>query len=90
MACDAKQVPEDKIIKIANKVLNIETFDLKRFKEEVKQIVVLPDNKLLFQIVNGKNKVFKWKYESRSKSWTDEMKAMAKAHYLKRGKGGNS
>lgn len=89
-ACDAKQVPEDKIIEIANKVLNVETFDLKRFKQEVKQIVVLPDNKLLFQIVNGKNKVFKWQYGSRSKSWTDEMRAMAKVHYLKRGKGGNS
>jgi len=89
-ACDAKQVPENKIIEIANKVLNVETFDLKRFKAEVKQIVVLPDNKLLFQIVEGKDKVFKWKYESRSKSWTDEMRAMAKVHYLKRGKGGNS
>ena len=74
----------------SKQVLNVETFDLKRFKAEVKQIVVLPDNKLLFQIVEGKDKVFKWKYESRSKSWTDEMRAMAKVHYLKRGKGGNS
>lgn len=89
-ACDAKQVPENKIIEIANKVLNVETFDLKRFKAEVKQILVLPDNKLLFQIVEGKDKVFKWKYESRSKSWTDEMRRVAKVHYLKRGKGGNS
>ncbi len=87
--CDAKQVPETKIIEASNKLLNLETFDLKRFEEEVKQIIVLPDNKLLFQIVSGIEQILEWEYEPRSNSWTDKMKDEARVHYLKRGKGGN-
>ena len=87
--CDAKQVPEAKIIEAANKLLNLETFDLKRFEEKVKQLVVLPDNKLLFQIVSGIEEILEWEYEPRSNSWTKEMKDEARVHYFKRNKGGN-
>ena len=63
---------------------------MKRFKAEVKQIVALPNNKLLFQIVGGREQILEWEYEPRSNSWTEKMKDEARAHYLKRGKGGNS
>jgi site-specific DNA recombinase len=87
--CDAKQVPEAKIIEGSNNLLNMETFDLKAFKKRVEQIVVLPDNKLLFQIVDGINEVYEWEYEPRSKSWTKEMRESARLKALARNVGGN-
>ncbi len=88
--CDAKQVPEAKIIEASNNLLDMETFDLNAFKKKVKEIVVLPDNKLLFQIVDGINEVYEWEYEPRSKSWTNEMRKIARVKALERNGGGNN
>ncbi len=86
--CGSKQVPDDKVMEAATSILNLQTFDEKNFIDYIDSIIVMPENRLVFKFYNEETKEYVWEYESRSKSWTNEMKEQARAHYLKRNKGG--
>jgi hypothetical protein len=50
-------------------------------------ILVMPDNRLSFQMKDGTSIDYHWK-TSRSDSWTPEMKEQARLRALKQHKGG--
>jgi len=87
-ACAAKQVPDSKIKEGANSVLNRSGFDEAFFKSKVEQVVVMPENKLVFQMKDGTSKDYKWKEKSRSASWTPEMKEKASKRAFEQHRGG--
>jgi len=87
-ACAAKQVPDSKIKEAANSILNRSEFDEKYFKSKVEQVVVMPENKLVFQMKDGTSKDFYWKESSRSESWTPEMREKASKRAFEQHRGG--
>jgi len=86
-ACTAKQVPDSKIIEAANIILNKNEFNEAYFNSKVEMILVMPDNRLSFQMKDGTSIDYHWK-TSRSDSWTPEMKEQARLRALKQHKGG--
>jgi len=87
-ACAAKQVPDSKIKEGSNSILNRNEFDEAFFKSKVLQVVVMPENKLIFQMKDGTSKDYQWKETSRSESWTPEMKELASKRAFKQHRGG--
>ena len=87
-ACPSKQVPDSKIKKAANTILKTRTFDEIYFKSKVKQVVVMPNRKLIFQLKDGTSIEQYWNKSSRSESWTPEMRGKARNRALKQHKGG--
>ena len=82
----SSRVPEETIKKLSCEVLGITKFDEQIFKNKVSKIVVPSKGKLKF-ILNDGNEVLKtWDYPSRSESWTEKMKEMAKNSELNRRK----
>jgi site-specific DNA recombinase len=86
-ACDAKQVPNDKVIEAANHILNRNEFDERVFKSKVELIKVMPERKLVFQMKDGTSKEYQWRELSRRESWTPEMKEQARMKALSQMKG---
>jgi site-specific DNA recombinase len=86
--CSSKQVPDAKIKEAVNTLLKRSLFDERYFKSNVEQIIVMPDRKLMFHMKDGTTKEYYWKEQSRSDSWTPEMKEQARIRALKQHKGG--
>ena len=85
--CQSKQVPDIKIKEAANNILNREDFNEDYFNLKVKLIEVMPENKLLFHMDEGKSKEYHWEHDSRKKSWTPEMREQARIRALNQSKG---
>ena len=52
-------------------------FDEEAFKRTVDRITVVYPNQLVFHLKDGTERKAEWELESRSKSWTPEMRAKA-------------
>ena len=87
-ACPSKQVPDSKIKKAANTILKTRLFDEIYFKSKVKQVIVMPNRKLIFQLIDDTRVEQSWNTSSRSESWTPEMREKARIRALKQHKGG--
>lgn len=85
--CPSNQVPNDKLKEAVSNVLKQDEYNKDKIKELIEKIIVLPENKLLIELKDGTTKEYKWEYESRSKSWTEEMKEQARIKALNRKKG---
>lgn len=81
-ACPSKQIPEDTLIKACTEVLDLPAFDEAVFCKSVSIITVCTGNRLVFHFVDGSEKEYIWQDRSRSESWTDEMKEVAKQRAL--------
>jgi len=79
--CDNKQVPNSKVIEGANHILKQHNFNETHFKSKVKWIEVMPDKLLLFKMRDEKILEYTWQ-QSRSDSWTKEMRAQARINRL--------
>ena len=55
-------------------VLGLQQFDEGVFEERVSQIIVLDGSTLSFQFKDGTACTETWQYDSRSESWTDDMR----------------
>src|SRR5574344_171312 len=77
-ACSSMGVPESAIIKGLKVIFSIDKVDKMFINENIKSIVVQPDRLLVYELIKGEKKIFKWTYESRALSWTDEMKEEAR------------
>ena len=86
-ACTAKQVPDSKIIEAANSTLDRNGFNEVYFNSKVEMILVMPGNRLAFQMKDGMSIDYHWK-TSRSDSWTPEKREQARIRALKQIKGG--
>lgn len=87
--CSSKQVPNNKVIEAANFILNQTVFNEFDFMSKISFVEVHPDNKLIFHMNDERVKQYVWTYESRSKSWTKEMKEEARVRALKQHEGGS-
>lgn len=59
-------------------------FDEIMFRDTVDSITAVEPNQLIFHLKDGTERKAEWQLESRSKSWTPEMKAKAAANARRR------
>ena len=79
-ACHAKQIPEDILMEVTASALDTGEFD----QETVQEIRVPAFNRLVFVMKDGTKVEREWHDKSRSRSWTDEMRAQAAEHARRR------
>ena len=68
--------------------MKIRSFDEEVFKSKVKQVIVIPENNLIFQFKDETSVEQTWNKSSRSEAWTPEMREKARIRALKQHKGG--
>lgn len=83
-ACHAKQIPEDILMEVTASALDTDEFDAELFRETVQEIRVPAFNRLVFVMKDGTKVEREWHDKSRSRSWTDEMRAQAAEHARRR------
>ena len=83
-ACHAKQIPEDILMEVTASALDTDEFDAELFRETVQEIGVPAFNRLVFVMKDGTKVEREWHDKSRSRSWTDEMRAQAAEHARRR------
>lgn len=85
-ACDSQQIPEEILIQKSAEIMNLgEGFSDWLFPQMIKEIQVPEPGKLVFVFYTDAPPVeVTWKHESRSKSWTPEMREAARQRQLKR------
>lgn len=83
-ACNSKQIPEYILMSKATEVLDINHFNEDIFKEKIKQIIVPEHGFLTFVFHDGNDVTLKWQYKSRSESWGEDKRQMARKKALER------
>ncbi|MCX7749147.1 MAG: recombinase family protein [Clostridia bacterium] len=83
--CSAKQIPESILIDEINDLLEFEEFDEEIFNKHIRQIYIKENNSLEFIFHNGKVAEKNWQYKSKSESWTEEKRQLARDRSLERG-----
>lgn len=83
-ACFTKRIPEKILVSKACEALGINSFDEKLFKKKIKQIIVPNHETLIFSFYDGEEIELKWHYASRSESWTDDKKKLARERALRK------
>ena len=73
--CDAKNIPEEKLMEASAAVLGIPEFDEDIFFERVESITVKGKHELFFSMKNGTEIVQQWEHTAQKASWTAERKA---------------
>ena len=82
--CQSKKIPDETLMRICCDLFSWNSFDEQALRETVDQITAVYPNGLIFHLKEGTEKTAEWQYESRSKSWTPEMKAQAAEHAKRR------
>ena len=82
--CQSKKIPDETLMRVCCDLFGWNSFDEKVFRETVDQITAVYPNNLVFHLKDGTEKTAEWHYESRSKSWTPEMRAQAAEHARRR------
>ncbi|NLT14852.1 MAG: recombinase family protein [Clostridiales bacterium] len=83
-ACASRQVPEDILKAVTADVLGTANFDEILFIKSVKHIdIVFPDT-LIFQMSDGSVVTRTWRHRSRSESWSEEAREVARQKSLER------
>ena len=85
-ACASKQIPEETLQKVTAEVIGQDVFSEELLKKRIKSILVCNGNILVFRLLDETEVTREWKDRSRSQSWTDEMKAVARQKTLERRK----
>ena len=74
--CASKAVPASEMDRLVSEVVGDDI-------PKIKEIIVYPNNTLLFNLNDGSSITKTWNDISRSNSWTDEMKEEARKRSLK-------
>ena len=83
-ACASKQIPEETLKKVTSNVLGQKELKESVLRKRIKSILVCNDNILVFRFFDETEVIRKWEDRSRSQSWTEEMKAVARQKYMER------
>jgi hypothetical protein len=75
--CQSKKIPDETLKRICCDLFGWNSFDEQALRETVDQITAVYPNGLVFHLKDGTEKTAEWQYDSRSKSWTTEMKVQA-------------
>ena len=86
-SCGTSQIPEKLLYDLAAQVLGLAPFDEGVFLERIKGIDALPDKTLVFHFKDGSTAERHWEHISRAKSWTPEMKEIARQRALAQRRG---
>ena len=73
--CRNKLIHDDVLCELANSC-----------EKPIEKIIILPDNDVKFILSDGTETIKHWEVKSRSESWTEEMKALARAKTIERRK----
>ena len=76
--CDAQQIPEDILTAKTCEVLGLQRLDEEALHDRITEIVIPEKNVLLYRLTDGSEHRVEWQHQSRSKSWTPEMKERAR------------
>ena len=71
--CDSHKVPHIRLIEAVCSILNLEQFDEKEMRKQIKQIVAFNNHKLVFYFNDDREPV-EYFWEPESRKWNDEMK----------------
>jgi hypothetical protein len=82
-ACPAKQIPDSILQTVTSEALGLDSFSPKVFKDNIAEIQVPADSRLLFIFRDGHTVERTWQNRSRRESWTPEMKQVARERQLK-------
>lgn len=70
----SKSIPDSTLREVSARVLGMNEFDERLFKECVLKIIMEENNTLHFYLADGREVIEHWKDHSRSESWTAEMR----------------
>ncbi len=85
-SCSAKQIPESILIDEFKELLELNEFDEEIFNRQIRQIYIKENSHLEFLFHDGKVVEKNWQYKSRSESWTEEKRKLARDKNLGRRK----
>lgn len=81
--CHTKQIPEEILMQVSAEVLGLDHFDEEIFHQQIKEIRVPEDFKLVFIFHNGNTIDKEWQNKSRKDSWDDKKRQEARErHHL--------
>ena len=83
-ACRSQKIPESILIEKTSMVLGVNQLSQESIKEKVARILVPEHNHLIYEMKDGSIADVPWKNQSRSLSWTPEMRQAAREKALKR------
>ena len=82
--CHSRKIPEEVLMRVTADLFGWNAFDEIMFRDTVDSITAVEPNQLIFHMKDGTERKAEWQLESRSKSWTPEMKAKAAADARRR------
>ena len=85
--CHSRKIPEEILMRITSDLFGWNSFDEAEFRSTVDHITAVYPDQLIFHLKDGTERKTEWQLESRSKSWTPEMKAKAAENARRRGHG---
>lgn len=85
-ACPAKRIREDILMEKCAEALGLAEYDADALRAQVLGIDMPEDGVLIFRFKDGSEKTITWEKRSRRDSWTDEMKAAARAQAARKEK----
>ena len=84
--CSGQQIPEGILTTKTCELLGLKEMDEEILRSRIAEIVVPEKNVLVFRFKDGSEQRMEWQHQSRSKSWTPEMKERARQQTKKRWK----
>lgn len=84
--CASKHLPEDTLMSATAAALGFATFDEQALRDRIERVRICNDNMLIYRLKDGTETKVKWKDKSRSQSWTEEMRVVARQRTLERNK----
>lgn len=69
--CDAQNMPEKLLVMASCIVLGTEVFEPSLFEQSVEKVIVQSPYTLIFELKNGETNISQWKYDERSKQYTE-------------------
>ena len=85
--CHSRKIPEEVLMRVTAELFGWNGFDEALFRSTVDHITAVFPDQLIFHMKDGTERKTEWQLESRSKSWTLEMKTKAAADARRRGHG---
>lgn len=85
-ACPSAQIPDEILTNLTKEVLNLKTLDNIDLHELLIKVEIHNERLVKFYLKDGSIVAKRWNYESRSKSWTPEMKEQARQREIERKK----
>lgn len=77
-------IPEDTVIQAICSMLDMDSFDEKKFVKLIDHIDACKENTLRFLFSDGSSRDYIWADRSRAESWTPEMRETARNNTIRR------